>query len=135
MDHELALAVVGRYQSGLPVAETTFFKAAQALGADPHDALLEARFNTMLGYDLKKVASGHRLSPASVALYSAAAGELPAALTKTASRYHLDPLELAFRKLAEANWVPNLPFLKAAMMADPGMAAPGMDQIDRKSVV
>jgi hypothetical protein len=36
---------------------------------------------------------------------------------KTASTYRLSPLQLAFEKLAQKNWVPNIPMLKKAMMA------------------
>lgn len=103
MDHELATAVISRYQSGLPVDETMFFKAAHAIGANPSDALLEARWETLLHHDLPKLASGARLSPQALSLYSAAAGEDPRALTKTASRYRMDPQRLVMLKLAENN--------------------------------
>lgn len=120
MDNELARAVIGRYQSGLPVAEEMFFKAAHAIGADPYDALLEARWETMLHADLPKLASGGRLSPEALTVYSAAAGEDPRTLVKTASKYCLDPQYLALVKLAENEWVPNIAMLKLALMAEGG---------------
>lgn len=125
MDHELANSVITRYQSGLPVAEEMFFKAAQAIGANPHDALLEARWETLLHADLPKLASGGRLSPGALTLYSAAAGEDPDILTKTASKYCLDPQHLALVKLAENGWVPNLLMLKMAMRKMALMAESG----------
>lgn len=120
MDSELANSVIARYQSGLPVAEEMFFKAAQAIGANPHDALLEARWETLLHADLPKLASGGRLSPAALVLYSAAAGQNSEVLTKTASKYCLDPQHLALVKLAENDWVPNLTMLKVALMSESG---------------
>lgn len=120
MDYELATAVIGRYQSGLAVDEAVFFKAAHAVGADPYDALLEARFATMLSFDTEKMASGERLSAGSIAAYSAAVGEDPRVMHKVASSYGLDPERLVMLKLAEQNWVPNLEMLKVAMMAEGG---------------
>ena len=112
MDNELASAVFQRWNDGLPVAETTLYKAASAVGVDPGDALLEARFYTMLDADLRKMASGGGPpDPSSVPAYSAAAGYGSQELEKTASAFHLDPLELSFNKLAEQNWVPNLVML------------------------
>jgi hypothetical protein len=124
MDKELATAVFKRWAGGQPVAETTFHKAASALGLNPDDALLEARFYTCLDYDLKKVASGHRLDDVSVRLYSMAAGLNTRDMVKTASAYGLPAQNLAFEMLARNNWVPNLPLLKVAMMA-PVMADGG----------
>jgi hypothetical protein len=128
MDHELAQAVFQRWGAGLPVAETTFYKAAQVIGVDPGDALLEARFYTMLDHDLSKLASGANLDSASIRIYSAAAGENPTSLVKTASRYQLSPSALVMQKLAQRNWVPDLQMLKMALMAPvhpDGQAADG----------
>jgi len=135
MDQELAAAVFNRWERGLPVEETVFFKAAQAVGVNPHDALLEARWYTLLDHDLRKLASGAKLSAPELAIYSAAAGEDPQIMAKTAAKYCLDAQELVLTKLAERDWVPDLEMLKRAMMmpADAGgagggeMMAPGMD--------
>ena len=116
MDRELASAVFKRWNDGLPVAETTFHKAASALGINPDDALLEARFYTMLDVDLRKLASGGSIPGSSLVVYSAAAGQMPQSLVKTASVFHLNPLELALQKLASQRWVPDLNMLKLALM-------------------
>lgn len=122
MDHELAQAVIGRYQNGLPVAEEMFFKAATVVGANPQDALLEARWETLLYADLPKLASGGKLSPEALVIYAAVAGEDPQVLTKTAAKYGLDPQRLVLRKLAEHNWVPDIQMLKIALMSESGGA-------------
>lgn len=137
MDTQLATAVFDRWNQGLPVAETTLYKAASALGVNADDALLEARFYTMLDHDLAKLASGYPLSPAEIRFYSAAAGQNPDGLAKTASAYHIDPQELVLEKLASQGWVPNLAGIKLAMMGAPaedpsqaggqGMMPPGAE--------
>lgn len=126
MDIELAKSVFKRWASGQPVGEQIFYKAAAALDLNPDDALLEARFYTALDYDLKKIASGKMIDDFSIGLYSAAAGADPRELVKTAAAYALHPLNLAFERLAENEWVPDLEMLKMALMA-PAMAdgAPG----------
>ena len=125
MDRELASAVFQRWTDGLPVAETAFHKAASVIGIDPDDALLEARFYTMLDADLRKLASCESIPESAVLAYSAAAGYGPQELVKTASAFQLDPLELALKKLASENWVPNLAMLKLAIMA-PAMGGQDM---------
>jgi len=117
MDIELASQVFKRWGQGQPVAEQLFYKAASALGLDPDDALLEARFYTCLDHDLKKLASGELIDDFSVDLYSAAAGCDPRVLTKTASSYSIHPVNLAMEKLEERGWVPDLEMLKIALMA------------------
>lgn len=131
MDRELASAVFSRWNDGLPVAETTLYKAASAVGINPDDALLEARFYTMLDADLRKLASGGGIPKSAIGVYSAAAGYGSQELVKTASAYHLDPLELALNKLASQDWVPDLAMLKMAIMA-PAMGGQDMGggQID-----
>ena len=115
MDTQLATAVFGRWNQGLPVAETTFHKAASALGINPDDALLEARFYTMLDHDLAKVASGHSLTEQDLNFYASAVGERGSSLVKTAQIHHLSPQELVLEKLAAQNWVPYLDGIKLAM--------------------
>lgn len=135
MDHEIAHEVLRQWNTGQPVYEANLYKAAAALGIDPESALLEARWYTMLDHDLMKMASeGGELSTEALFVYSAAAGEDPRVLSKTASRHHLSSTELVLAKLAERDWVPDLAMLKAAMMApvrDDGsagdMGAPMMD--------
>lgn len=131
MDQELATAVFHRWNAGEPVAETTFHKAASVLGIDPDDALLEARYYTMLDYDLAKVASGYPLSDADLHFYAAAAGGSHDAFTKTASVYHLHPQDLILQKLASRQWVPDLDGIKLSMMMggmeDPMAAGGGME--------
>lgn len=117
MDLELASQVFKRWNQGQPVAEQLFYKAASALGLDPDDALLEARFYTCLDHDLKKLASGQMIDDLSIDLYSAAAGFDPQVVVKTASVYSLHPLNLAMERLEENGWVPDLELLKLAMMA------------------
>ena len=121
MDQELATAVFQRWNHGLPVSEEVFYKAASALGLDPSDALLEARWYTLVDHDLSKMASGGELSSASIRLYAAAAGQSSDVLTKVAHQYHLSPQELVVAELRERNWVPDLGLLKTALMA-PTMA-------------
>lgn len=134
MDIELASQVFKRWVNGQPVAEQLFYKAAAALELNPDDALFEARFYTCLDHDLKKVASGHMLDDATVALYCAAAGFNPRELVKTASSYALHPLNLAMEILEQNNWVPDLQMLKEAMMApameDGSMADQGAPMMD-----
>lgn len=127
MDRELASAVFKRWNDGYPVAETTFYKAASALGVNPDDALLEARFYTMLDVDLRKLASGHPIPGASLIAYAAAAGHDPLHLVKTASAYHLNPVELILEKLASRRWVPDLNMLKLAVMGPMGPEMGGQD--------
>ena len=121
MDRELAQAVFQRWNDGLPVAETSLVKAASVLGVDPDDALLEARFFTMLDRDLT---TGDPLSKVAMEVYSAAAGLDGSQLTKVASAYHLDARELVFQKLAERNWVPDLSSLRTKL-AQLGMVGMG----------
>lgn len=115
MDTQLATAVFDHWNKGLPVAETTFHKAASALGINPDDALLEARFYTMLDHDLAKVASGHTLTAQDINFYSAAVGERGSSLVKTAQVHHLHPQDLVLEKLAAQGWVPYLDGIKLAM--------------------
>lgn len=117
MDIELASQVFKRWGQGQPVAEQLFYKAASALGLNPDDALLEARFYMCLDHDLKKLASGQVIDDFSVDLYSAAAGCDPRVIVKTASSYSIHPLNLAMEKLEERGWVPDLEMLKIALMA------------------
>jgi len=128
MDQELATAVFSRWGGSLPVDETVFHKAAGVLGLNADDALLEARFYTLLDHDLQKVAAGHRLDEDTLSLYSCAAGHGPAELVKTASSFHIDIQDLVLRKLAERNWVPDLELVKVALMGAGGgnPAAGGM---------
>jgi ribosomal protein L12E/L44/L45/RPP1/RPP2 len=121
MDTQLATAVFTRWNQGLPVAETSLHKAASALGINPDDALLEARFYTMLDHDLAKVASGHSLTPTDLNFYASAVGESGQNLVKTAHVHHLSPQDLVLEKLASQNWVPYLDGIKLAMGGmDPG---------------
>lgn len=47
-DRDLAIAVFQRWSVGEPVSEVSLVKAASALGTNPYDALLEARYYTDL---------------------------------------------------------------------------------------
>jgi hypothetical protein len=126
MDKELAGAVFRRWDEGLPVAETTLYKAAQALGVDPQAALVEARFQTYLGTYLSKHASldrAHRI------LFSAAAGIPLRSMEKSASQGGVSPDELIVYALKDRGWSPYLKGLhKLAVMAmgapQPGAGGP-----------
>lgn len=105
MDRELASAVFRRWDDGLPVAETTLYKAAAALGVDPQAALVEARFLTYLGDYLQKHAEldrTHRI------LFSAAAGLSDQRMEKAAFLHRVDPDELILHALRERDFVPDL---------------------------
>jgi hypothetical protein len=129
MDQELATAVLARWNNGQPVTETVFHKAASVLGLNPDDALLEARYYTMLDHDLAKVASGGVLTDDDLIFYAFAAGDDPRVFAKTASAYHLDPQELILEKLAQCSWVPDLGGLKLAMTMAGGQGGMMMDQM------
>lgn len=120
MDRELAGAVLGRWNSGEPVAETALYKAAEALGADPQAALTEARFLTYVdSYLIEKRA----MSGAERIVFSAAAGFDATSMTKTASAHGLSPDELIIEALRERDFVPYLE--KIAMLAVPGTESGG----------
>lgn len=105
MDRELAGAVLERWSSGEPVAETALYKMAEALGIDPQAALTEARFLTYVdSYLLEKRA----MSGAERIVFSAAAGFDSRSMTKTASVHGLSPDELIIEALRERNFVPDL---------------------------
>jgi len=111
MDRELAGAVLERWSSGEPVAETALYKMAEALGIDPQAALTEARFLTYVdSYLLEKRA----MSGAERIVFSAAAGFDSRSMTKTASVHGLSPDELIIEALRERNFVPDL--VKIAMI-------------------
>lgn len=123
MDRELAGAVLGRWNSGEPVAETALYKAAQVLGADPQAALAEARFLTYVdSYLIEKRA----MSGAERIVFSAAAGFDSSSMTKTASVHGLSPDELIVEALRERNFVPDLEKI-ALLSPPPGMAMGGQD--------
>jgi hypothetical protein len=112
MDRELAGAVLERWVSGDPVSEIALYKAASALGANPQDALAEARFLTYLdSYLIEKRA----MSGAERIVFSAGAGFDSGSMTKTASAHGLSPDELIIEALRERNFAPDL--LKIAMIA------------------
>lgn len=105
MDRELAGAVFQRWQEGLPIAETTFCKAASALGVDPNAALLEARFYSVLdNYLLEKRA----MTGSERVLFSVAAGFDPTIMVKTASAHGLSSDELVLEALRQQGFRPNL---------------------------
>lgn len=118
MDRELAGAVIKRWEDGLPVAETTFYKAASVLGIDPQGALREARFFTHLDrFLLEKRA----MSATERKYFSAAAGYNPHAMIKTAAAHGFSPDELILEALRERDFVPDLEKL-ALLMQDPSGA-------------
>lgn len=107
MDRELAGAVLRRWEEGLPVAETTFYKAASALGVDPASALIEARFYTVLDHYLTKQA-GQEMPPGHLAVCAAALGvQSLGALEKAASAYGFTPTELVIESLRERGFRPD----------------------------
>jgi ribosomal protein L12E/L44/L45/RPP1/RPP2 len=127
MDRELAGAVLQRWQDGLPVAETAFYKAAAVMGMDPAAALEEARFYTHLDSFLMEKRA---MTPEERRYFSAAAGVDHRQLVKTASRYRLDEESLILRQLEQRNWVPDLQgiFKLAFIAANAGPTdGPSMD--------
>lgn len=130
MDRELAGAVIQRWESGLPVAETTLYKAASALGVDPMAALIEARFYTALdSYMYEKRA----MSQAEHIVFSVAAGLNPFVMEKTATAYGFSPEELVLEALRRQEWIPLIEKLAnlSAVGGDPTVGAePPMNMAD-----
>ncbi len=106
MDKELAGAVLQRWQDGLPVAETTLYKAASVLGIDPDAALLEARYYTVL--DSYLTSEKTAMNGAVHALLSCAAGLDPSRMIKTATVHGFAPSEFVIEALRERGFVPDL---------------------------
>ena len=127
MDHELAQAVLARWNDGLPVYEGTLYKAAALMGIDPDLALFEARYYTVLDNALMEKMAGYDFAPWEKTLLSAAAGFDPRYMEKTASTYGLDHDELIIRALRERDWTPDLEKIAQSAMppaAPPPQAAP-----------
>jgi hypothetical protein len=121
MDRELAGAVLERWESGLPVSETTLFKAASALGVDPEIALVEARFYT---YFDKYLIEKRAMSELERIVFSGCAGLNPFSMEKTASAYGIDPDDLVIEALRRRGFVPNLEKL-ADLGGPPTVEGPG----------
>ncbi len=114
MDYDMATAVLSRWQDGEAVYESAIYKAAEALGADPQAALVEARFYTYLdNFLLEKRA----MSDAERLLFSYASGFNSRPFIKTASMYGISPDDLIIEALVERNFVPDLE--KIALIASP----------------
>ncbi len=114
MDRELAEAVLWHWENGHPVSEAKFYKAAAVLGANPVEALVEARFYTALdSFLLEKRA----MSELERIVFSAAAGFPVDTMEKTAAAHGFAPDELILEALRENDWVPNLE--KLALLAPP----------------
>jgi hypothetical protein len=114
MDRELAGTYLSLWEKGLPIGETTLFKAASALGVDPERALVEARFYTYFDSYLMEKRAMSRMERI---VFSACAGIDPFAMQKTASAYGFSPDELIVEALRERGFVPDLD--KLANLAQP----------------
>ncbi len=113
MDRDLAIAVFQRWSVGEPVSEVSLVKAASALGANPYDALLEARYYTDLTNYLNR--GGGEMNDYEKHIFSGATGFHSEDMCKTASAYMLPDEELILAHLSEQNFVPYLPKLAEAM--------------------
>lgn len=112
-DRDLAIAVFQRWSVGEPVSEVSLVKAASALGTNPYDALLEARYYTDLTNYLNR--GGGEMNDYEKHIFSGATGFHSDDMCKTASAYMLPDEELILAHLAEQNFVPYLPKLAEAM--------------------
>lgn len=114
MDNELAEAVIRRWDQGLPVSETSLYKAASVLGVNPAEALLEARFYTHLDRCLlekRAMSSSERF------LFSVGAGINPYAMEKSASVSGLSADELIIEALRERDFFPDIVKIANIMMS------------------
>lgn len=123
MDRELAGAIIQRWEDGLPVSETSLYKAASVMGINPMAALVEARFFTYLDNCLlekRAMSRGERV------VFAAAASMTDGVMTKTASSFGLSPDELIIEALRERGFVPDIVKIAnlSAVGGDPTMADP-----------
>jgi hypothetical protein len=124
MDREMAGAVFQRWEQGLPVSESAFYKAAALIGVDPEAALTEARFLT--AFD-KYASESRAMTPIEKMYFGLAAGiEDPLALIKTAGTYQIDEEDLICRVLEQRRYLPD--FEKIALMPPPEAIQEMMNQ-------
>lgn len=121
MDRELAGAVFDRWEHGLPVFESTLYKAASVLGADPDAVLTEARFYHHLDRALER---GTGFTAPERAYFSAAAGYDHGDMEKTASAFGFESSDsLILRALRNHHFQPDIE--KIAMLGMQGGPADG----------